>query len=337
MRTADDVRDAFVAFADRAPTEVQVIVAEPTAPPRSWRPVVAACVAVTAVVAAVAALAVVLAPGRNAAPAGAPPAPVSLRFTIDVPGYRVVPIRLNRDYQEASVSRGSQDAGTVLVFAPGAFAPSLMQHLTRQSDVHGSPAYLGTLNDNVTGGLTPGTNQLIWLYAPNAWALLEAHQPNAVDVPAAQQLMLARAMRLSGAVTPLKVPFRLGYLPPGLVPTSGTSLGSDRSIGFSDAATADNSPYGPWETVLVSVSGQGSCSGGSRQVAVHGYRACFQPNIEYGYHHTLKVEVPGGWLTVDSYAKTYSDAVLRKIADSVTLATINRPSTWFDAETALPH
>jgi len=32
----------------------------------------------------------------------------------------------------------------------------------------------------------------------------------------------------------------------------------------------------------------------------------------------------------------YSDAVLKRIAASVTLAPLDQPDTWFDADTALP-
>ena len=54
----------------------------------------------------------------------------------------------------------------------------------------------------------------------------------------------------------------------------------------------------------------------------------------------LELRVPGGWLTIDvdkSHVSRYPDRVVRKIAESVTFATIDQPSTWFDAETAVPH
>jgi RNA polymerase sigma factor (sigma-70 family) len=146
---------------------------------------------------------------------------------------------------------------------------------------------------------------------------------------------IARTVHV-GRTTPLKVPFRLGYLPGGL---AATSASNDPHSPVNEGVITFNT-----DKLIVTVNHQGlddavpHCSGaGSKRVTVHGYHGCFRDDEGVGGGRRLELAVPGGWLTVQVRSShVFSDAVLKRIAASVTLASkLDDPSTWFDAETAL--
>jgi hypothetical protein len=336
MRTVADVREAFAAFADCAPTEVQVILAEPNTRPRSWRPVAAVCVAVAAVVAVVAALAVALAPSRHAASAGSPAVPMPLRlgFSVDAPGYRIDLISVTANYQDAVVSGPTRDkGGTMRMYSPGVFKPGNVTGGT-SVDVNGHHGYFAQLR-NPEPGLLPGSKVVAWPYAADSWALVLVPEPAADGSDA---LAIARGVRFGGS-TPLTVPFRLGYLPAGLVTRSVTESRSPVNEGSIAFGTE-----GPSATLTVTVNRQGiedmipHCSShDAAPVTVRGYRGCFRDADGVGGGDRLQLQVPGGWLTLQvDRSRVFSHAVLRRIAASATLATLDQPTTWFDADTALP-
>lgn len=326
MRTPTDIRDAFETFADRAPSEVTLLLDDP-APTRhrGWRPVAAAVVAVAAVVALVAALAVTFAPHRRATPAGVPPARVPMRFsfTIDpAAGYEFIFSHIQASMQGATFKDGS-DEGTVHVYEPGAFGRAEAMKGTK-IHVNGHDGYFAD-RGSISG------NSIAWQYAPDAWAVVmeKDYAPAAKALSA--ELAFAKALRFTAR--PLQVPFKMGYLPPGLALTSGSeqsgSLPAVRQLSFSNAARDD--------VLRATFVPGGQCFGGTR-VVVHGYRGCLgRPEDATDGQRALRLLIPGGSLTVDRFSSDYSDAELRKIAESITLATIGQPATWFDADAAVPH
>jgi len=329
MRTPDDVRDAFLGFADRAPSEVHLLLDESAPRRRSWRPVAAAVAATAAVVTLVAALAVALAPHRRALPAGVPPAAVPMRFsfTIDpAAGYTEIGTTILDGLQVINLTDG-QEGRTLHVFAPGRFDPTAAMKGARL-DVNGQPGYFVDLSQQ-QGGVVGYS--VVWEYAPTAWAVVGSTQ----ELPEVRQPELAVAKAVHFVARPLRVPFRMGYLPPGLVVTRGYeqsgSLPEERELSFSDAARDD--------VLRVNVGRDGDWFAHCTRVVVHGYPGCFgHPDPASDQERALRLKVPGGWLTIDRFSADYSDAELRKIAGSMTLApNVNDPSTWFAGDTAVPH
>jgi hypothetical protein len=327
MRTPTDIRSAFEAFADRAPTEVTLLLDEP-APTRrsSWRPVAAAVVAVAAVVALVAALAVTFAPHRRAAPAGIPPdrVPMQFSFTVATPtGYRYIGGTIVDGVQVGDFE-GDPEGRTLHVFPPGRFDPTAAMKGAKV-DVNGHRGYFADLSEplGVTG------YSIAWEYAPGAWAVVGSSQ----ELPEVRQpeLVFARAVRFG--VRPLQVPFRLGYLPPGLAVTRGYEqrgpLPGAQELSFSDGMHDD--------VLRVDAGVEGNWFAHCQRLVIDGYPGCFgRPDSSSDHDRALRLKVPGGWLTIERFSSDYSDAELRKIAESLTLAPIDQPATWFDADTAIP-
>jgi len=331
MSTDQDVRAAFHTLADHAPSEIDLDALTVRSRPAKWqlRPTLAVCGAVAAVIAAVAGVALVLTPHRHSTPPMAPPA-VPLRIGFTVPGYPVALTTVNAKYQEVGF-----DGETVRVYAAGAFNPATMQG-GKRVNVNGHAGYFGRLRVPEPG-LMPDLRVLAWPYAPDAWALVAGWEPNSSDTQQlADSLTVAKALRVGGS-TPLKVPFRLGYLPAGLSPTSAgatpESPVNEGVITFND------------DKLTVTVNRQGlddavpHCSGnGAVAVTVRGHHGCFRDDNGVGDGRRLQLEIPGGWLTVQvPRSHTYSDAVLKRIAASATFATLDQPATWFDADSAVPH
>jgi len=131
--------------------------------------------------------------------------------------------------------------------------------------------------------------------------------------------------------------------------TSGTMLRHtdgflDMTLGFSDAGSSVEPTFGPFPAVTVEFQNTASCLSPIRTVVVRGYRGCLQSmNGVDSRDRSLNLQAPGGWVTIgiDHNDLTgdgaYSDAELRKIAESMTLAPIDQPATWYDADTAIPH
>ena len=333
MRTPTDIRSAFEAFADRAPAEVQLLLPDEPAPTRhrAWRPVAAAVAAVAAVVALVAALAVAFAPNRRTVPAGVPPARVPMHFSFTIAPsahYTEIGTTILDGVQVVDLTDG-HESRTLHVFAPGQFDPTaamkgapLKVHGHRGFFVDLSPQQGGVVGDSV-----------VWEYASTAWAVVGSGQ----ELPEVRgpELAVAKAVRFGPRA--MQVPFRMGYLPPSLAVTRGYDQGGSlagelpaaRELSFSDAAHDD--------VLRVDAGVEGDWFAHCQHVVIHGYQGCFGgPDSTSDHERALRLKVPGGWLTIDRFSPDYSDAELRKIAESLTLAPIDQPATWFDADTAVP-
>jgi hypothetical protein len=335
MSTAQDVRAAFQTLADQAPTEIDLEAFTVAAPParHRLRPLLAVGGAVAAVVAAVVAVAMVVAPDRHGPPPATPPGvPLQVGFTVGSANGRQPELtEITPTYQEMLLSGGST---FVRVYTPGTFDPTKLQDARRVS-AKGLSGYVGHLPPSGPYW-NPDGQVFAWRYARGSWALVSNGAPDtAQNRSLSAAAAIARTVHV-GRTTPLKVPFRLGYLPGGL---AATSASNDPHSPVNEGVITFNT-----DKLIVTVNHQGlddavpHCSGaGSKRVTVHGYHGCFRDDDGVGGGRRLELAVPDGWLTVQVRSShVFSDAVLKRIAASVTLASkLDDPSTWFDAETAL--
>lgn len=343
MRTTTDIRTAFEEFADRAPSEVHLLLDDPQPRHRNLRPVLATAMAVAAVVALAAALAAALAPSHHhPGPAKPPPAPVSMRFgfTIDpATGYELVggDIGVFGDGQIGAVGQGAviKDGHTLMSMLlygvgvdPAEFDPAEAMRGT-PVDVNGHRGYFTDLSTYI------GNYNVAWEYAPGAWGVLgtDSKYPSAGAAKKAE-VGVAKAVRFTKHGPLLRVPFRIGYLPPDVALSYGAeSTGVPPRRGqftFSGAS--------PDEMLKIELSSSGQCFAGGASVTVNGYRGCIgHPSPGGANQLGLYLQVPGGWLTIEASWLPYSEADLRAIAGSMTVARLDQPGSWFDADTAVPH
>jgi hypothetical protein len=240
--------------------------------------------------------------------------------------------------------------------------------------VNGHPAYIGTAippyadgtHDDADGAAVP-VNSIAWQYAPHSWALLVLHALKGRSRPDGDLLELARAVR--PGQQELTVPFRLTDLPPGLV-AEGTAHNDD-SLYANQIGLSDGRPGTPGTESRLGPPGY---DGSALDVSV--FKADSRPdkpfpNCTIGHgidedDQAVPFHVPNGgagcayykngnvtWIAErlggnGSYAMTvavdrkhegrYTVTQLRQIVDGMHLAPqIDDPSTWFDANTVMPH
>jgi hypothetical protein len=115
----------------------------------------------------------------------------------------------------------------VTVFEPGAFDATAARAGVATT-VQGRPGFYALLTDLFSGDETGQHRNveptIAWEYAPNAWALVHGAfgEPAAVSAPTdgtvpATLLRIAKGVVI-GAATPVRLPFKLGYVPVGIHP-----------------------------------------------------------------------------------------------------------------------
>lgn len=302
--------------------------------------------------------------GGEARPAGPPPVvgptppPVKLQFTFavgPVAGVTVDYHGVYRRYQSADVvwdSDGGVYAG-LDVYAPGGFD-------SKPVTTHGTKITVGTHvgywdpTHHEAGEAVNGKDllrpTLAWQYGRNSWATVE-FQPTDVASPHLldKAITLAKTVR-TGVSSPLRLPFKIGYLPPDLVPELAYVLqsnpGSGR-IGLSDGVRTDDPTLGGLSIeAMENIAGsETTCS---KRVSVQGTTACFRNLHEYAEKpgsrvvgRELRFETPARMVTITidrAHLAMYSDDDLVEIARSLTFApSLADYSTWYDAGTVLPH
>jgi len=331
MSTTQDVRAAFDTLADHAPSEVHLLLADPQPRRRNLRPVFATAIAVATVIALAAALAAVLAPRRHhAGPAQSPPAPVSMRFSFTIDPstrYKLLGGGVAADGQDAFIKDGHTTMSMHL-YRAGAFDPAEAMRGT-PVDVNGHRGYFTDLSTYI------GDHNIAWEYAPNAWGVVGTDTTYASgDAAKNAEVEVAQSLRFTQHGPLVRVPFQIGNLPSDVALTYGaeaTGISPRRGqLTFSGAS--------PDEMLKIELSSSGKCFAGGASVIVNSYRGCIgrltptTPNAL-----GLYLQVPGGWLTIEALWLPYSLADLRAIAESITVARLDQPGTWFDADTALPH
>lgn len=143
-----------------------------------------------------------------------------------------------------------------------------------------------------------------------------------------------------------QVPFRFGYLPPGLVAEGGAPEQGGAWIYLGDGRPGDpqRGDFGSALSVWVypATDPNGIFCQGAKTFEVGGRGGCFVPvNRQDGSGGTSVVylNVNGGLveMLVDTkHVGFYTDDQLKQIATTLHLASIGNPSTWFDATTAMP-
>jgi len=129
-------------------------------------------------------------------------------FTGNIPAYEVGRLSISGTvlvtptYQSASVTVGSDVTGSVVVYRAGAFDASQVRSGTEVS-IGGHIGYH-------TPGRTEST--LAWEYAGDAWAVVSVR---GAAMPSRQELEAVAAGLRSVPPQPMRVPFKLRYVPPG--------------------------------------------------------------------------------------------------------------------------
>lgn len=296
---------------------------------------IAAVPAAALVTAAVVLAGVALAPdgkdGRSNVQAGtlAPPpdSGISWRwlFTIDAPpaGWTKLNEIIYADHQEAPLMGPNGAVCTIQVFAAGAFDTSRIGADSAPVTINGTEGSFAS-----TAGLSKEAVPAVsWQYAPGAYAVSFCPQ-NSVDV---QSDALTVAAVLTAKQRPFLMPFAVGYLPAGQVPMmafSSRSQTEHRARGFflaSGLSTGISLTAGDFDPRNLD---------GAQMLTVNtpdGLR-------EAAYRDGMLIVLCDGyqiWIG-DASTKVSLDELIR-IVENITVATDPfDPSTWFDAQEALP-
>jgi hypothetical protein len=359
MRTEQDLRAALALLDEHAPTECAGLLNEPRTKSRRHR--VLPLAGVVAAVAAVAIAVPLLVSGRETPttpPAAAYEPPVTLRYSFtvdDVPGYTITPSAIERDVQRADITIGSDSttgaAGAIYVYARGAFDPTAAKG-GRPVEVNGHAGYFATLTSPTlrSNDTKPAIlDAVVWQYAPDAWAMVQVDFRSLLDGASIDtqfaELKIARAVH-TGHPHAFQVPFRFGYLPPGLVAEGGAPEQDGAWIYLGDGRPGDpqRGDFGSALSVWVypATDPNGIFCQGAKTFKVDGRGGCFVPvNRQDGSGGTSVVylNVDGGLIEMlvdNKHLGFYTDDQLKRIATTLHLAAIGSPSTWFDATTAMP-
>lgn len=315
-------------------------------------------------------------------PAG--PQPTRLQYTFSlghVAGYELAYDQIDPTSQVADVSESgradsptstgstvARSIGDIRVYARGAFDPTEARK-GAPVEVDGHPGYWANMPDPDTGDPPAGVDKraVVWEYAPDSWAVVQGDwvyeiRHGYLDGNAEQlELSIANAVHTQDPTT-ARVPFKLTYLPAGLVPqNSGSSDASQAEIGLTDGGPPDTSMPGNTPGYGDAASVQANAYDPNldlRQVDAHG-----NLHVSHQGGYTLRLGHPvaappgadrafqdgTGMVNVlypDHYVQVYfsgakpqrvSDAELLKIAEGLrTSPHMNDTSTWFDALDATP-
>jgi len=180
-----------------------------------------------------------------------------------------------------------------------------------------------------------GVPGVVWEYAPGAWAVLRYRPTEPEAVPPADVretlLRIAAAVRFD-RTTPVRLPFKVGYLPAGLHPAEDfpADMASVPDIavpGNTETATSAALPLvgdaGSLSIQLARLGKDHSIAPGDMEVSETSEGSYVVANVG-----------PFGLLLS---GKGFSAEELKKVARSITpAADLLDTSTWFDAEQALP-
>jgi hypothetical protein len=228
MYTEEDLRATFGALEDEAPDLVGVVTGMAARRKRrtTRRRRAGVLTAVAVVVGTLAGVAFAL-PNHPDSPVVAASQDHDLwqfPFAVDaIPGHQVSYLSRGGAHQRAWVTADDDPDSpvTLLVFSAGKYDPAAAR-AGEPVVVNGKSGFYRADMPCYCSGEPPVTG-LAWEYAPNAWALVQNEGTKPVDRAAA--LRIADAVRFDRS-TPLRVPFRVGYLPGGLRPGTSDTQGS---------------------------------------------------------------------------------------------------------------
>jgi hypothetical protein len=241
--------------------------------------------------------------------------------TMVTPGYEVAP--LTRD----GVSGPTRWAGSVEVYRAGAFDPTVFRAGTPVV-VGATPGFLHV--DTTTLRYGAAGNQKIavlkkpavaWQYADNAWAVVRS----SLDGQLKTGMLVSLASHLAlGPAAVVKLPFRVGYVPPGLSVAGAGRISPDfiRDTTLGRLGEMTLAPSRSWTglTSTVQLGGVTIVEEKQQEGVPRGATSCDSWGCYRGLPGTdLYIGVTGKLPTVQ----------LRKLIDSLTLADPSRPATWF--------
>lgn len=338
MYTEEDLRASFGALEHEAPDAIDIMAGMESRQRRrtSRRRTAGVLTAAATVVVALAGVTFVL-PTRSDTPETsvvvAAQGSELWRFPFavdDIPGHRVTYRSRGATSQTAWVTAGDdrEHPLTIRVFPAGGYDPTAAR-TGEPVQVNGKSGFYSVdLPCHCSMG-TPATG-LAWEYAPNAWALV---QNEAGSDDRDVMLRVASAVRFD-RTTPLRVPFRVGHIPSGLRPGNSGSLGSGSMNTLTTGAIGANvvlEPTNPQDRGLsISMNGTRPDLPVGEPVATND--PPFGPTVVVNLG-TFAVQLSshgpqGPTLPLDE---------LTTIARSITpAADLDDPSTWFDAEQAIP-
>jgi hypothetical protein len=282
-------------------------------------------------------------------PLQVPADPFTFTFTgYDVGRFHVkAPLVASTAYQIAPVYQNGSNAlsAYLVVYRPGAFNPDGLRD-TRQLTVAGRPALLQELTDIRFHKL------LAWQYLDGAWATIETYSSNPDDPSPADLEKIALALPPAGPA-PVKLPFRMSYVPAGFKPVV---LGSHAMAGMDGIAAAEGGDFGgaifakpaprpsgltkPWpQSAGPSLPGSFELfvvpNANSNQQLRGGQRPPASPTCSATLCNTW---TPDGKVNIQIAAENgaLSKTEMIKVLNGITLASVNDDATWFDTATAIP-
>jgi len=258
-----------------------------------------------------------------------------------VAGYDVTYREFDRTAVSSSIMLPHGDGssiGGVTAYAPGTYDATAVKKGQRTT-VQGRPAYYG--KTRMSGSLMP---TLAWQPSPGRWIVIQGWNDTATRArhldPLTEEMRVAAAVDVSAA-EPIRLPFRVGYLPAGRlvrhVSLHMTKPAGETDLDFSLSGQVGRTPTGELtgrdfppgflSIVLQPSSVPGQFTPSNRKV--DGHRAEFESLPGPFGKSVLAVDVGVGSVTLQG---DYSEQELIKIFRSITLAPdIDDPATWFDA------
>jgi len=227
----------------------------------------------------------------------------------DIPGYQVI-------YQSTSSAQVSGDTPGMYhleILPKGRYDPTADQ-AGEPVDVRGKHGFYRVDMDGK--GSMPG---VVWEYAPDSWAEVMFVGGTSPD-PREAVLRIAGAVRFD-RTAPLRVPFRVGYVPAGLQAVAPLDISFTGRIGaqVDMAGNAGSLSISAGQIVKVTTSQLGQPVSTADPVTGR-----------------TVVEISFGQLTMRLTGIGISTAELKKIARSITPADPDDRTTWFDADKAIP-
>lgn len=184
----------------------------------------------------------------------------------------------------------------------------------------------------------PWLRTLAWEYAPNAWAVLDSNADRP-DLPTMRQLEATAAALTGTAARPVKVPFRLSYVPAGydlfavgdhmtgsLDAVGGPSTTQYSGLFFARSGLPRTGLRGPYDNMMR----------GAFQIMIQANTADTpaSPGCDSGLCTRL---ADGGKVAVEvaSNPGSLSKAETMKVLDGIELTDVHDAGTWVDIRTAL--
>jgi hypothetical protein len=344
MRTDEDLRSAFTALADRAPTPQETAVTIPgddrPAPRRSRGPVLLAAAAACAVMVAVPTVIAALRTPDDAPPPATGTAEaraVRLPHTVTLPApWTTTGRQLDADSASVVVRSDPETSCVVQVYRRARFDTGRIGADRDPVTVNGKDGYYATIRFTDPKKAGPqGAPGVVWEYAPDSWALAHCTGSEGMTVADVRGVEQQAADATSFTAQPFPVPFTLENVPAGLettqVQVSRQDLGT--SVALTGTAVAARIMFGKTGLEDERIPDQIDVT----PVTVNGHQAWFFDE-GLGGAEALHVQFSGYYVELQlNRTGSAARAALHRMASGLRRAADPLDeATWPDAETALP-